>query len=100
MVSTAGSGGSDSSKGDYFETTADGKVRLKQGKKKIDLNKLTSDDLRKLGIDPNVSKQEIARLLKVRITANAICDSEQISKLKIPCANCMQTLIFEAHIRS
>ena len=53
------------SDGDYFETTCDGKVKLKKGKKKIDVNKLTKDDLEQLGIDPNASKEEIARALKV-----------------------------------
>ncbi|KAK3580637.1 hypothetical protein CHS0354_013399 [Potamilus streckersoni] len=47
-----------------FEVGADGKIRLRDGKKKIDLSKLTDDDLRKLGIDPSLSKKEIARLLK------------------------------------
>jgi len=42
----------------------DGKIRLRDGKKKIDLSKLTDDDLRKLGIDPTLDKKEIARLLK------------------------------------
>ena len=44
----------------------DGTIRLKAGKKKIDINKLTDDDLRRLGIDPrNMTKEEIARRLKV-----------------------------------
>lgn len=47
-----------------FEVGADGKIRLRDGKKKIDLSKLTDDDLRKLGIDPTLDKKEIARLLK------------------------------------
>ena len=42
---------------------------FQDGKKQIDLNKLGEDDLRKLGIDPtNMSKEEIARALKVRNT--------------------------------
>ena len=49
-----------------FEVGADGKIRLRDGKKKIDLSKITDDDLRKLGIDPTLSKKEIAKLLKVR----------------------------------
>ena len=54
------------SDGDYFETAPDGTVRLKKGKKKIDINKLKDEDLRKLGIDPDkMTKQEIARKLKV-----------------------------------
>ncbi len=64
------------SDGDYFETLADGTIRLKKGKKKIDINKLSDDDLRKLGIDPrNMSKQEIARILKVSfpISWDEIC---------------------------
>ncbi|KAI0222505.1 hypothetical protein LSAT2_026249 [Lamellibrachia satsuma] len=53
------------SDGDYFEVMPDGTVRLKAGKKKIDINKLTDDDLRRLGIDPrNMTKEEIARKLK------------------------------------
>lgn len=59
-----------SSSDEAFEKGPDGKIRLKPGRKKIDLSKLTDDDLRKLGIDPSLSKKEIARLLKVnfRIT--------------------------------
>ena len=57
--------GKDSDDGQYFEVDEKGQLRLKQGKKKIDLSKLTDDDLRRLGIDPSLSKQEIARLLKV-----------------------------------
>ena len=53
------------SDGDYFEVDEKGEIKLKHGKKKIDLSKLTHDDLRKLGIDPNLSKQEIARQLQV-----------------------------------
>ncbi|XP_059175867.1 uncharacterized protein LOC131955682 [Physella acuta] len=50
--------------GNYFEVDEKGQIKLRQGKKKIDLSKLTDDDLRRLGIDPTLSKQEIARLLK------------------------------------
>lgn len=39
---------------------------MKAGKKKIDTSKLSKDDLRALGIDPNMSKQEIARALKAK----------------------------------
>ena len=46
-----------------IEVGADGKLRLK--KKKIDLKDFDDDTLRKLGIDPNLSKQEITRRLKV-----------------------------------
>ena len=54
------------SDGDYFETMPDGTIRLKAGKKKIDINKLSAEDLAKLGIDvKNMSRQEIARILKV-----------------------------------
>lgn len=53
------------SDGDYFDVDKDGKVKLKAGKKKIDITKLTKDDLKKLGIDPNASKEEIAKALKV-----------------------------------
>ena len=52
------------SDGDYFETGADGKVKMKQGKKKIDISKLTKEDLKKLGIDENATKEEIARALQ------------------------------------
>ncbi|XP_070192116.1 uncharacterized protein [Littorina saxatilis] len=57
-------GSQDSDDGQYFEVDEKGQVRLKQGKKKIDLSKLTDEDLIRLGIDPSLSKQEIARLLK------------------------------------
>lgn len=46
-----------------LERGADGKLRPK--KKKIDINDLDADTLRKLGIDPNLSKKEIAKKLKV-----------------------------------
>ena len=59
------------SDGDYFETGADGKVTLKKGKKKIDLTKLTKEDLKKLGIDSNASKEEIARRLLVSVVVYA-----------------------------
>ncbi|XP_060590100.1 uncharacterized protein LOC132745252 [Ruditapes philippinarum] len=45
-----------------FEIGPDGKIRLKG--KKIDLSKLTKDQLRALGIDPNLSAKEIAKQLK------------------------------------
>ncbi|ELT92842.1 hypothetical protein CAPTEDRAFT_224063 [Capitella teleta] len=55
------------SDGDYFETLEDGTVVLRKGKKKIDITKLTEDDLRKLGLDPRMmTKEEIARILKER----------------------------------
>ncbi|CAG2254687.1 unnamed protein product [Mytilus edulis] len=57
-------GAGDDSDDEQFEVGADGKIRLKPGKKKIDLDKLTDDDLRRLGIDPTLSKAEIARRLK------------------------------------
>lgn len=47
-----------------FEVGEDGKIRLRG--KKIDLSKITADDLRALGIDPNLSEKEIAKKLKVR----------------------------------
>ena len=51
--------------GDYFEVGADGKVKMKKGNK-IDLSKLSKDDLKKMGIDPtNMSKEELARAIKV-----------------------------------
>jgi len=43
---------------------ADGKLKLRAGKTKIDINKLSKEDLKALGIDPNMSKQDIARALK------------------------------------
>ena len=46
-----------------FEVGADGKIRPKG--KKIDLSKITADELRALGIDPNLSQKEIAKKLKV-----------------------------------
>ena len=60
----------DDSDEEPFEVGADGKIRLRAGKKKIDLSKLTDDDLRKLGIDPSLSKKEIAKLLKVIMTGD------------------------------
>ena len=42
----------------------DGKIRLK--KKTIDLSKLTDEQLRHMGIDPKLSKKEIAKKLKVQ----------------------------------
>lgn len=50
-------------KSPVLERGADGKLRPK--KKRIDINDLDADTLRKLGIDPNLSKVEIARKLKV-----------------------------------
>ncbi|ESP04566.1 hypothetical protein LOTGIDRAFT_237314 [Lottia gigantea] len=55
---------SQKSDGDYFEVDEKGMIKLKAGRKKIDINRLTADALIKLGIDPNASKQEIARKLK------------------------------------
>ncbi|GFS03619.1 hypothetical protein ElyMa_001154700 [Elysia marginata] len=54
----------DSDDGNYFEVDEKGQVKLRVGKKKIDLSKLTDEDLIRLGIDPTLSKQEIARRLK------------------------------------
>lgn len=50
-------------KSPVLERGADGKLRPK--KKKININDLDADTLRKLGIDPNLSKKEIAKKLKV-----------------------------------
>ncbi|XP_067932252.1 myosin-2 heavy chain-like [Watersipora subatra] len=61
--------------GNYFEKGADGKLRLRPGRNKIDIDKLTADDLRALGIDPNMSKQDIARALKAKFG-----DSIEITK--------------------
>ena len=56
------------SDGDYFELDEHGNLVLKKGKKKIDISKLSEEDLKRLGIDPRtMSKQEIARILKVNI---------------------------------
>ncbi|KAL8603762.1 hypothetical protein ACOMHN_024378 [Nucella lapillus] len=49
---------------DLFEIDEFGKVRLKMGKK-IDLSKISDDMLRKLGIDPSLSKKAKAKLLKL-----------------------------------
>jgi hypothetical protein len=58
--------GAEEDNGDYFEIGPDGKLRLKAGKKKIDISKLTAEQLKALGIDlKNMSKEEIARILKV-----------------------------------
>ena len=52
--------------GAYFQIGADGKATLKAGAKKIDISKLSKDDLKKMGIDPDtMTKEEIARKLKV-----------------------------------
>lgn len=48
-----------------FEIGPDGKIRFRG--KKLDLSKLTADDLKALGIDPNLSAKEIAKKLKVEI---------------------------------
>lgn len=53
--------------GNYFEVGKDGKMKMKGGKTKIDLNKLTEDDLKKMGIDPSkMTKEEISRALRVK----------------------------------
>ena len=54
--------------GDYFEVGEDGQMKLKDGQTKIDLSKLTEEDLLKLGIDPStMTKEEISRKLRVCI---------------------------------
>lgn len=61
---------SDEDNGDYFDIDSDGEVRLKTGKKKIDISKLNEDQLRQLGIDlKTMSKEEIARILKVCVVS-------------------------------
>ncbi|XP_050412857.2 uncharacterized protein LOC126827500 isoform X2 [Patella vulgata] len=50
--------------GNPFEVDEAGMLKLKAGRKKIDISRLTNDALLKLGIDPNASKEEIARKLK------------------------------------
>ncbi|WAR25226.1 hypothetical protein MAR_010930 [Mya arenaria] len=47
-----------------FEVGADGKLRLRNNWKKIDLSKITKEELLALGIDPNLSAKEIAKKLK------------------------------------
>ena len=45
-------------------------MRLKAGKKKIDISKLNEEQLRQLGIDlKTMSKEEIARILKVCVVS-------------------------------
>ncbi|XP_067929601.1 uncharacterized protein [Watersipora subatra] len=56
----------DNDDGNYFEKDKDGRIRLRAGKKKIDITKLTEADLRALGIDPTLSKQNLARALKAQ----------------------------------
>lgn len=53
-----------------FEIGEDGKIRLKT--KKIDLSKITADELKALGIDPNLSEKEIAKRLKVRHVGHSV----------------------------
>ena len=49
----------------------DGKMKLKGDGKKIDLSKLSEDDLKKMGIDTeNMTKEEIARKLKVEFSGH------------------------------
>ncbi|XP_076448070.1 uncharacterized protein LOC143284853 [Babylonia areolata] len=48
---------------DLFELDEGGKLRLRKGKK-VDLSKISDDMLRRLGIDPNLSRKEKAKLLK------------------------------------
>ncbi len=52
-----------------FEIDEHGNIRLKAGRKKVDISKLTDEQLKKLGIDPaNMTKEEIARILKVMLS--------------------------------
>ena len=54
--------------GNYFEMTSDGKVKLRGENKQIDLSKLSKEDLKKMGIDPDMmTKEEISRKLKVSL---------------------------------
>ncbi|XP_012945585.1 trichohyalin, partial [Aplysia californica] len=48
---------------DMIEMDESGKLRLKRGKK-IDLSKMSDEMLRKLGIDPNLTAKEKAKLLR------------------------------------
>lgn len=59
----------ETSDGDYFDADEDGRPILKQGKQKIDLSKLSKADLQRMGIDPTLSKQDIARKLKEKFGA-------------------------------
>ncbi|XP_078339440.1 uncharacterized protein LOC111107058 isoform X2 [Crassostrea virginica] len=62
VVDKKDDGENERAKSPVMEIGADGKLRPK--KKKIDINELDADTLRKLGIDPNLSKKEIAKKLK------------------------------------
>ncbi|CAL1528526.1 unnamed protein product [Lymnaea stagnalis] len=73
-LKSKGVAGSDD--GNYFEVDEKGQIKLRAGKKKIDLSKLTDEDLRRLGIDPSLSKQEIARLLKEKFGADILIVDE------------------------
>uniref|UniRef100_A0A1I8G0Z9 SAP domain-containing protein n=1 Tax=Macrostomum lignano TaxID=282301 RepID=A0A1I8G0Z9_9PLAT len=64
----------DEDQGDYFEKGSDGKIRLKKGKKRLDLDKISRDELRALGIDPNASKAEIMRQLKQKLGGDVDID--------------------------
>lgn len=59
------------------EVGADGKLRLK--KSFIDLKDLDDDTLRKLGIDPTLSKKDIARKLKVLVYSPSFLFQNKIS---------------------
>ncbi|VEL34367.1 unnamed protein product [Protopolystoma xenopodis] len=56
---------------DYFETGPDGSLILKPGRKRIDLSRIQREDLIRMGIDPNLQKSEIMRLLKVQLFSQA-----------------------------
>ena len=52
--------------GSYFQIGPDGKAKLKGSTEKIDMSKLSREDLKKMGIDPyNMTQEQIARKLKV-----------------------------------
>ena len=60
-------GGEKFDDGDYFQFNKDGTVKLRGGKAKLDLSKMSKDDLRKLGIDTKyMTKEQISKKLKVR----------------------------------
>ena len=64
----------------YFEVDKDGRLILK--KKKIDLNNITDEELKALGIDPTLSAVEIAKKLKVKLIVNAKKNKRNTNMIK------------------
>ncbi|ESP04567.1 hypothetical protein LOTGIDRAFT_237315 [Lottia gigantea] len=58
-----------------FSVDENGNISLKPGEK-IDIKKLSADDLRKLGIDPNLSEAEIIKKLKEKLGDNILFEEE------------------------